>query len=123
MYAAGFLGDVAADRAGDLAARVRRVVQAVRGGHADREVRYAGLDARDAGQRVDVEDPVELREDSRQASLVRQRAARQPRAAPRATTGTSMAGAGSQYALTWASVSGSATTIGSWRYAVSPSHS
>ena len=54
VHAAGVLGDVAADGAGDLRRRVRRVVQAVgRGGLGDREVAHAGLHARGARVRVD----------------------------------------------------------------------
>ena len=54
MHAAGVLGDVAADRAGDLRRRIRRVVEAVRrGGLRNREVAHAGLHDGRARQRVD----------------------------------------------------------------------
>jgi hypothetical protein len=46
-----------------------------------------------------------------------------PVPAPRGTTGTFMEEHVSSTRCTCSSVSGSATTIGSWRYAVSPSHS
>jgi hypothetical protein len=81
MHAAAVLGDVAADGAGDLAARVGRVVQAQRrGGLADGEVAHAALHAGRAGQRVDGQDLVELRQRQRDAQFMRHRAAGQARA-------------------------------------------
>jgi hypothetical protein len=81
VHAARVLGHVAADRAGDLARRIGRVVQAVRRrGLADGEVAHAALHARRARERIDVEDAVELGEAQRHAQPVRQRAARKPRA-------------------------------------------
>jgi hypothetical protein len=54
VHAAGVLGHVAADGAGDLAGRVGRVVQAVRRGRfADGQVAHAALHACRARQRVD----------------------------------------------------------------------
>jgi hypothetical protein len=54
MHAAGVLGDVAADRAGDLAARIGRVVQTIRRrGLADRQIAHAALHDRRARERVD----------------------------------------------------------------------
>jgi hypothetical protein len=79
VHAAGVLGHVAADRAGDLARRVGRVVQPVRrGGLADRDVAHAALHTRRARERIDRDDAVELREAQSRAEPVRQRAARQP---------------------------------------------
>ena len=77
VHAARVLGDVAADRAGDLRRRIRRVVEAVRrGGLGDREVAHARLHDRGARQRIDREDPPELRE--RQHDAVACPAARRP---------------------------------------------
>ena len=77
MHAAGILGDVAADGAGDLARRVGRVIEAVRPGLLrDAQVRDAGLHARLAAEEVDGEDAVELRERHQDAVGERQRAAR-----------------------------------------------
>ena len=79
VHAARVLGDVAADGAGDLAARVGRVEQAVRRrGFADREVADAALHGRGPRQRVDGDDAVELGQAERHAERVRQRAARKP---------------------------------------------
>ena len=59
--AAGVLGDVAADAAGELRRGVRCVVEAVvRHRFGDREVRDARLDAGGAGVGVDLEDAVHL---------------------------------------------------------------
>ena len=78
VHAARVLGDVAADRAGDLAARIGRVVEAVRRrGFADGEVAHAALHRRGARARVDRDDAVELGQAQRHAERVRQRAARQ----------------------------------------------
>ena len=63
VHAARVLGDVAADRAGDLAARIGRVVEAERRrGLADREVAHAALHRRGPRLRIEADDPVELRE-------------------------------------------------------------
>ena len=71
VHAAGVLGHVAADGAGDLAGRVGRVVQAVRrGGLADRQVAHAALHDRGAADRVDLEDLVELGQRQRHAQAV-----------------------------------------------------
>ena len=77
VHAARVLGHVAADRAGDLAARVGRVVQAVRGrGLADREVAHAALHGGRARCHVELQDAVELGQAQRHAQPVRQ--ARRP---------------------------------------------
>ena len=61
MNAAGIFRDVAADRAGDLAARVRRVVKAVgRCGFADSEVANTALNERRPAASVNFDDAVEL---------------------------------------------------------------
>jgi hypothetical protein len=79
MHATGILRDVSADRADELRRRVGRVVEAVRrGGTRNREVWYAGLDARDASPRVDLEDPVEPGKDQQAGICHWQRAAREP---------------------------------------------
>ena len=80
VHAAGVLGDVAADRAGDLARGVGRVVQAVRRRRlGDREVAHAGLhDARCAPSGSSARMRLNLASDSSTPSPVRQRAARQP---------------------------------------------
>ncbi len=78
VHAAGVLGDVAADRGGELRRRVRREVEAVgrrRFGHGD--VAHAGLDDGDARDRVDAQDAVELRHRQQHARGVRRRAARE----------------------------------------------
>ena len=54
MHAAGVLGDVAADGAGDLRTRIGRVVETVRrGGLGDGEVAHARLDHGDARDRIE----------------------------------------------------------------------
>jgi hypothetical protein len=79
VHAAGVLGHVAADGAGDLARRIGRVVQAEgRGGLADGQVAHARLHDRRARVRVKLDDAVELRQRQQHAGLVRQRAAAQP---------------------------------------------
>jgi len=79
VHAAGVLGHVATDGAGDLAGRVGRVVQAMGGRRlADGQVAHPALHARRARQRVDGQDAVEARQRQRHPPLVRQRAARQP---------------------------------------------
>jgi hypothetical protein len=79
MHAAGVLGHIAADGAGDLARRIGRVVQAEgRGGLADREVAHARLHDRRARVRIELDDAVELRQRQQHAGLVRQRAAGKP---------------------------------------------
>ena len=60
MDATGVFRHIAADRAGDLAARVRRVVKAVgRCGFADSEVAYAALNERGPAASVNFDDAVE----------------------------------------------------------------
>ena len=79
VHAAGILGDVAADGAGDLARGIGRVVEAVRrGGLGDREIAHAGLHARGARRGVDLEDAHEAREREQHAVAERQRAAGKP---------------------------------------------
>ena len=78
MHAAGVLCHVAAYGAGDLARRIRRVIQAVgRGGFRDRGIAHAGLDHRDASARIDPQDAHEFRHGKQHAVAGRQRAARQ----------------------------------------------
>ena len=62
VRAAGILGDVAADRAGDLRRRVRRVEQSVRAGRfRDRQVRDPGLHSCQAPARIERRQVVERR--------------------------------------------------------------
>ena len=78
MHAAGVLGDVAADRAGDLRRRIGRVVQPVRRGRlGDREIAHARLHDGGARQRIDRQDALELRQRQDDALAVRHRAAGQ----------------------------------------------
>src|SRR3984893_18378775 len=82
MDAAGIFGDVAADRAGNLARRIGRVVQTVRRGRlADRQIAHAALHDGSARDRIHFDDGIELCEGQRHAHRVRQCAARQ--ASPR----------------------------------------
>jgi hypothetical protein len=76
--AARVLGDVAADRADDLARRVRRVEVRGRHGGGHRRVGHAGLDAHPPVVEVDLEDPLHPREHEQHAVLDRQRAAGEP---------------------------------------------
>ena len=76
-------GDVAADRAGALARRVRRVVKAgsrERAGQPD--VDHAGLDDGVAIANADLEDPLHPRQADHHAAADRERAAGQARACP-----------------------------------------
>ena len=78
MHAAGILGDIAADRAGDLRGRIGRVVEAVlldRVG--DAEIGDARLRNDDAVWIVDRQDAVEAAHDQQHGILERQRAAGQ----------------------------------------------
>ncbi|MNV89470.1 hypothetical protein D3C71_1837650 [compost metagenome] len=78
MHAAGILGDVAADRTGDLAGGIGRVVQPVRRrGLRNSQIAHARLhDRRGAGQ-IDMLDAVELRQAQQHALAMRHGAARQ----------------------------------------------
>ena len=79
VHAARILRDVAADGAGDLARRIRRVVEAVGGhGRADGEIGDSGLDHGAAVGGVDLEDAVELAEAHGHPVGEGQRAARKP---------------------------------------------
>jgi hypothetical protein len=79
VRAAGVLGDVAADGADLLAARVRRVVVTLgRRGPGDVEVDDAGLDDRPLVLPADLPDGPHPRQHDQHAVLARQRTARQP---------------------------------------------
>ena len=80
VRAARVLGDVAAERARELARRIGRVEQAVRP-RRGREVGvdHAGLDDRDAVVRIERADPVQARALDHDRAVVRERAAREPR--------------------------------------------
>ena len=76
--AAGILGDVAADRAGNLAGGVRRVEQAMgTRGLRDGEVRDARLHGSRPCPGIDPHDPVKSRQRQQETILARQRPARQ----------------------------------------------
>ena len=78
VHAARVLGDVAADRAGDLARRVGRIVEArLRDRIRDAEVGHARLRDHAAVLEVDLEDPVELAEPQHDPVGERQSAARE----------------------------------------------
>jgi len=78
MHAARILGDIAAQRAGNLRRGIGRVIQAMRRRCLrDREVAHAGLDHRQAGQRIEVQDLVEAGQGEHDALGVRHRPARQ----------------------------------------------
>ncbi|MNZ08209.1 hypothetical protein D3C78_250040 [compost metagenome] len=78
VHATGVLGDIAADGAGNLRGRVRRVVQAVgRGRLGDGQVAHAGLHTGEAALRVDFENAVEPRHHQQDAFGQWQGAARQ----------------------------------------------
>ncbi|MCY1538665.1 hypothetical protein D9M68_742170 [compost metagenome] len=78
MHAAGVLGDVAADRTGDLRGRVRRVVQVKRRGSlGNRQIAHTGLDTSEASGRVDFENPAEACQHQQDALFQRQRTAGQ----------------------------------------------
>ena len=73
IIAAGILGDVAADGAGDLRGRVGGVIQIEgRGGLGDRQVAYTGLDPGEAPFAVDFENLIEARHHQQNALLQRQ---------------------------------------------------
>ena len=100
MHATGILGDVAADRARDLRRRIGRVIQAVRRRCLrDREVRDAGLDARDAAARIDFENPIEPRQHEQQPARDGQRAAGEPGAGAARHDGNGIPPAGAQHGL------------------------
>ncbi|MNT54559.1 hypothetical protein D3C72_1917300 [compost metagenome] len=81
MHAAGVFRHVAADGAGDLAGRIRRVVQPIRRrGLGDRQVAHPRFhDGRGAGQ-IDMLDAVEFGQPQQHSLAVRHGAARQSRA-------------------------------------------
>ncbi|MNN01464.1 hypothetical protein D3C81_1140810 [compost metagenome] len=79
MHAAGILGDVAADRTGDLRGWIWRVIQAERRRClGDRQIAHPRLNPRGARGRVDVQDIIEARHHQQQALFQRQGAAGQP---------------------------------------------
>ena len=81
VNAAGVLGDIAADRTGDLRGWIRRVVEALRlDGFGDRQVLDARLHARAAVLIVDVEDSIEFGHAEKNAVFKRHRTAGQRRA-------------------------------------------
>ena len=83
VHAAGIFRDIAADRAGDLRRRIRRVIKSfVRDRLADGEIGDAGLDHGHAVVEIDLAHALELAEPQQHAVRERQRAARQRRAGP-----------------------------------------
>ena len=118
VHAAGVFGDVAADRAGDLARRVGRVVQPMRGARLRKWPDCARPAARVAVRAAGIEreDAIEFRHRQQHAAgdaVVR--CPTRPVPAPRGTTGTRCSWQILSTCATCASVSGSTTTIGSWR--------
>ena len=78
VHAAGILGHVAADRAGDLRRGIGCVVEAVlRGGLGDREIAHAGLHHGGACERIDALDAVQLGQHQQHCAVDRQRAGRE----------------------------------------------
>ena len=78
MHAAGILGDVAADRAGDLRGRIGRIIKSgMRHRLAEGEVGHPGLGHHGAVIEVDLADALELAEAEQHRVGQRQRAARQ----------------------------------------------
>ncbi len=78
MHAAGIFRDIAADGAGDLRRRIRRVIEAGVGDRLrHREIGDAGLDHGDAVVIIDLADAVELGKPEQHAVAERQRAAGQ----------------------------------------------
>ena len=125
VRAAGVLGDVAADRADLLRRRVGRVVEARLGDRArDVEVRDARLDDDLPALDVDLED----RASSRASEMTTPSATgsappESPVPAPRATNGSRSSAQSRTTACTSAVVPGSATSEGTTRCPVRPSHS
>ena len=124
VRAAGVLGDVAADRAGLLARRVGRVVEAVGGDRLrDLEVRHAGLDDDALAVEVDLEHAVHPRERDDDAVGDRQRAAREPGARAAGDERHAVLGAGADDRLHLLRRPGRTTSSGIARRPVSASHS
>jgi hypothetical protein len=80
VRAAGVLGHVAADRADDLARRIRRIEEARADRDRDVRVRHARLDADAVVLEVDLEHALHPRDHDEDAVVDRQRAAGEPRA-------------------------------------------
>ena len=117
VHAARVLGDVAADRAGDLRRRIGRVVETV-AARPLREIarlRTPGCTTAVRASGSIARMRLELGERQQHAVAMRQRAAGESVPAPRATTGTRAAWQRSRIATTCASFSGSATAAGSSR--------
>ncbi len=114
------LGDVAADRAHDLARRVGRVEEVRRHSHRDRHVGDPRLDAHPPVVEVDVEHPGEPRQ-HKHAVGHRQRTAGQAGSAPRGTHGTPAAAHAATTSRTCAQSPGRTATAGSVRYWRRPS--
>lgn len=124
VHAAGVLGDVAADRAGDLRGSEDVVEAAVFDGAGDREIGDAGLDAGAASSRNRRRGcGLNLAMPSRMPSASGEEPPRQR--GSRAARGTTLtfSAARRMIATTSSTVSGRATTSGFWRYMVSASHS
>ena len=100
MHAAGVFGHVAADGAGDLAGRVRRVVQPVRRRClADREVAHPALHGGRARHRIELEDSVEARQRECHPQRIGHRAAGQARSGAARHHGDIQRMAGPQHGL------------------------
>jgi hypothetical protein len=116
VHAAGILGDVAADGAGDLGGRVGRVVQAEgRGRFRNRQIAHARLDHRRARIRSTRTMRFRRAVDITTPSASGWAPPDRPVPAPRGTIGTISSRHTCRIASTCSSLSGSVTIIGSWR--------
>ena len=116
MHAAGILGDIAADRAGDLARRIGRVIEAqALHGVGDAEIGHAGLSDDAAIGDIDLEDLVELAHAEKNAVGERQGAARERGSGAARDDLDLVRGAIAHDLDTCAVVSGSTATIGGCR--------
>ena len=116
VHAARIFRHVAADGAGDLRRRIGRIVEAVMFDRLrNREIGDAGLDHGDAIVEIDLADAVEFGHAEQHAVAERQGAARQRRSGTARHDLDALAVAKASTAATCSVVSGSTTTIGSWR--------
>ena len=117
MHAAGILRHIAADGAGDLRGRIGRVIEAGIGDRVgDRQIGDARLHHRDAVVEIDLADAVELGHAEQHAVGERQRAAGQRGAgAARHHLDALVVAIAQHLRETCSVVSGSTTTMGSWR--------
>ena len=117
MHAAGIFRDIAADRAGDLRRRIRRVIESgMRDRLADGEIGDAGLGHHHAVVEIDLADALEFAEAQQHAH--RPSGSAPPDSEVPEPRGTTLMPCSKQYFSTCETcsvVSGSTTTIGGWR--------